>query len=601
MSTYQAPIRDMHFALTELADVAAIAALPGFEDTADVVDAILDEAGNFAAEVLDPLNAPGDRAGATWTDGNVKTAPGFKQAYKQFAQAGWVGLPFPADYGGQGLPQVLSAAATEMWNAANMAFALCPLLNQGAIEALLLCGTDEQKKTYVPKLVSGEWTGTMVLTEPQAGSDLAAVRTRAVPEGDHYKISGQKIYITYGEHDYTENIIHLVLARTPNAPAGVKGISLFVVPKFLVNTDGTLGARNDVQCAALEHKLGIHSSPTATLNYGEAGGATGYLIGEENRGLEYMFIMMNLARFSIGVQGIGVADRAYQHALAYAKERTQSKDLAVKDPTPVTIINHPDVRRLLMTSKAQIEAMRGLALVLAAAMDHAHANPDPAVRAERAAFVELMTPIVKGWSTENSLEITSNALQVFGGMGFVEETGAAQYYRDARITTIYEGTTAIQANALVGRSLLRDKTGTVAGTIAAMRATAGELATSADAHAKAIHPHFIDAIDALEAASQHLVATAPTSIKDAFAGSVPYLMLWGTVAGGWQMARSALAASKNSTDEFNAAKLVTARYYAEHILSRAFHLRAEIIDGGATVNALSEAAFELDRKRPAFA
>ena len=601
MSTYQAPLRDMHFALTELADIASIAALPGFEDTADVVDAILEEAGNFAAEVLDPLNVPGDRVGATWSAGNVTTAPGFKQAYKQFAQAGWVGLPFPADFGGQGLPQVLSAAATEMWNASNMAFALCPLLNQGAIEALLLCGTDQQKKTYVPKLVSGEWTGTMVLTEPQAGSDLAAVRTRAVPEGDHYKLFGQKIYITYGEHDYAENIVHLVLARTPDAPVGVKGISLFVVPKFLINADGSLGARNDVQCASLEHKLGIHSSPTATLNYGEAGGAIGSLIGEENRGLEYMFIMMNLARFSIGVQGIGIADRAYQHALAYAKERTQSKDLAVKDPTPVTIIHHPDVRRLLMTSKAQIEAMRGLALVLASAMDHAHANPDAAVRAERESFVELMTPVVKGWSTENSLEITSNALQIFGGMGFVEETGAAQYYRDARITTIYEGTTAIQANSLVGRALLRDKTGTVASIIASMRATATELTSNSDANVKAIHPHFVSAIDALDAASKHLIATAATEIKDAFAGSVPYLMLWGTVAGGWQMARAALAASKNISDEFNAAKIVTSRYYAEHILTRAYHLRAEIIDGGATVNALDEAAFELDRKRPVLA
>ena len=601
MSTYQAPLRDMHFALTELADIASIAALPGFEDTADVVDAILEEAGNFAAEVLDPLNVPGDRVGATWSAGNVTTAPGFKQAYKQFAQAGWVGLPFPADFGGQGLPQVLSAAATEMWNASNMAFALCPLLNQGAIEALLLCGTDQQKKTYVPKLVSGEWTGTMVLTEPQAGSDLAAVRTRAVPEGDHYKLFGQKIYITYGEHDYAENIVHLVLARTPDAPVGVKGISLFVVPKFLINADGSLGARNDVQCASLEHKLGIHSSPTATLNYGEAGGAIGSLIGEENRGLEYMFIMMNLARFSIGVQGIGIADRAYQHALAYAKERTQSKDLAVKDPTPVTIIHHPDVRRLLMTSKAQIEAMRGLALVLASAMDHAHANPDAAVRAERESFVELMTPVVKGWSTENSLEITSNALQVFGGMGFVEETGAAQYYRDARITTIYEGTTAIQANSLVGRALLRDKTGTVASIITSMRATATELTSNSDANVKAIHPHFVSAIDALDAASKHLIATAATEIKDAFAGSVPYLMLWGTVAGGWQMARAALAASKNVSDEFNAAKIVTSRYYAEHILTRAYHLRAEIIDGGATVNALDEAAFELDRKRPVLA
>jgi alkylation response protein AidB-like acyl-CoA dehydrogenase len=354
MSAYKAPLRDFHFLINELVGLDAIAKLPGYEEVPDVADAVLEEAGNFASNVLDPLNVVGDREGATFADGNVTTPKGFKDAYHQFSGAGWVGLPMPQEYGGQGLPWVLSTATLEMWNASNLGFSLGPLLNQGAIEAILLVGSDEQKKTYVPNLVSGKWAGTMDLTEPQAGSDLAQVRTRAVPTGDHYLLTGQKIFITYGEHDYTENIIHLTLARTPTAPEGVKGISLFITPKFVVKPDGSLGERNDIYCAGIEHKLGIHASPTTTMNYGEKGGAVGYLMGEENQGLKYMFIMMNAARFSVGVQGYAVADRAYQAALEYARERVQSKDIAAKEWTPVRLIEHPDVRRMLMNCKSQI-------------------------------------------------------------------------------------------------------------------------------------------------------------------------------------------------------------------------------------------------------
>ncbi len=607
MSTYQAPLRDMLFAL-ELAGLGDVAKLPGYEDaTPDMVEAILGEAANFATEVLDPLNVVGDRTHAKWENGEVRMPKGFKAAYHQFAEAGWIGLPMPAEYGGQGLPQMVSTATLEMWNASNMGFSLGPLLNQGAIEALLLCGTDAQKQTYVPNLVSGKWTGTMVLTEPQAGSDLAAVRTKAAPEGDHYRISGSKIFITYGEHDIAENIVHLVLARTPSAPAGVQGISLFIVPKFLVNADGSLGARNDVNCASIEHKLGIHASPTCVLNYGEKDGAIGYLVGEENNGLSYMFVMMNLARFSVGVQGLAISDRAYQHALAYAKERLQSAPLGSKSVDAVTIIHHPDVRRMLMAMKSRVEAMRALAIAVGAAMDHAHADPDATVRSEAEAFVELMTPVVKGWLTEESIEVTSTGVQVHGGMGYVEETGAAQYYRDCRITTIYEGTTAIQANDLLGRKLLRDQGKVASAVIGRMQALDAELAKSSNPDVAAIRASFAAGVGALSESSRWLGMNAMANLQGAFAGSVPYLKLWGIVAGGWQMARAALAAeaklgSATGTDaDFYKAKIVTARFFADHVLNQAVALKHEITDGSSSTLGLTEEQFGLDRARLALA
>jgi alkylation response protein AidB-like acyl-CoA dehydrogenase len=593
----------MLFAL-DLAGLGEIERLPGFEDAGfEIAEAVLGEAATFAGEVLDPLNAFGDKTPPRWEDGAVHMPPGFKEAYRRFAQAGWIGLPMPAEYGGQGLPQVLSAAVLEMWNAASMSFALGPLLNQGAIEALLLCGTPEQKRLFIPNLVSGKWMGTMVLTESQAGSDLAQVRTKAVPEGDHYRISGQKIFITYGEHDIAENIVHLILARTPTAPAGVKGISLFIVPKFLVNPDGTLGARNDVSCASIEHKLGIHASPTCVLNYGEKTGAIGYLIGEENTGLASMFIMMNLARFSVGIQGLAISDRAYQHALAYARERVQSAPLGSKrDAAPVTIIHHPDVRRMLMSMKARLEAMRALGLSVAAAMDHAHAEADETVRANAEAYVELMTPIVKGWFTEESIDITSTALQVHGGMGFIEETGAAQYYRDCRITPIYEGTTAIQANDLIGRKLLRDMGKAVAATIARMKTVVAELEASEHADLRVIQANLTPAIAALGDTSIWIGTTAVADLPTAFACSVPYLKLWGIVAGGWQMARAALLAERHLAESdaeaaFYHAKIATARFYAEHFLPQAGGIAASIVKGSHSVLALTDEQFALDRER----
>ena len=459
MSDYVAPLKDMQFVLTELAGLDQVAKLPGCEEVSvELVEQILEESGKFCAEVLSPLNQPGDAEGSKWEQGKVTTPKGFIAAYKQFVEGGWNALQFPQEFGGQGLPKLVATPVMEMWKAANMSFSLCPLLTGGAIEALLLRGADSLKQTFLPKMVEGIWTGTMNLTEPQAGSDLALVKSKAVPQrderlGDHYRISGQKIFITYGEHDLAENIVHLVLARTPDAPEGVKGISLFVVPKFLVNADGSLGKRNDVQCASIEHKLGIHASPTAVLIFGEKEGAIGYLVGQENQGLAYMFIMMNAARFAVGLEGVAISDRAYQLALAYAKERVQSRDLA-GGAKAVPIIRHPDVRRMLMSMKAQTEAMRALAYVTAAAMDIAHRDPDAGLRAKHQAFADMMIPVVKGWSTETCIEVASTGIQVHGGMGYVEETGAAQLLRDARITTIYEGTTGIQANDLIGRKLL---------------------------------------------------------------------------------------------------------------------------------------------------
>ena len=422
MSQYVAPLKDMRYVLNELAGLGEVAKLPGYEEcTPETVDAILEEASKFASEVLDPLNITGDHEGSKWSDGKVATPKGFKEAYQQYAGGGWPALPFDAGLGGQGLPKLVATAVEEMLTAANMSFSLCPLLTQGAVHALELAGSDLLQQTYLQKMVSGQWTGTMNLTEPQAGSDLALVRTRAVPKGDHYLISGQKIFITYGEHDMAENIVHLVLARTPDAPEGVKGISLFVVPKYLPKADGTPGERNGAKCASIEHKLGIHASPTAVMVFENA---VGYLVGEVNRGLSYMFIMMNAARFGVGLQGVSIAERAFQRALAYAKERLQGKDLMQGGKT-VPIIRHPDVRRMLMLMKSQTEAARALAYVVAASMDFASKTQDK----KHQAFVDLMIPVVKGWSTEMGVEVASLGVQVHGGMGFIEETGAAQHLR----------------------------------------------------------------------------------------------------------------------------------------------------------------------------
>jgi alkylation response protein AidB-like acyl-CoA dehydrogenase len=533
----------------------------------------------------------------------VTTPKGFKEAYKRFADAGWIGLTVPQEFGGQGLPQVLLGPTHEMWNAANVGFANGPGLNQSAIETIELTGSDEQKQRFIPKLLSGEWTGTMNLTEPQAGSDLAAVRTRAVPDGAKYRISGQKIFITFGEHDWAPNIIHLVLARLPDAPEGTKGISMFVVPKMLVNPDGSLGARNDVQCASIEHKLGINGNPTCSLNYGEkSGGALGELVGEPHRGMEYMFIMMNASRFSVGVQAIGIADRAYQSALEYAKVRVQGrdvKDIATRSAPPVPIIKHADVRRMLMSMKSQIEAMRALAYVTAASLDYAARHPDKKVREEHQAFVDLMTPVVKGWSTEVSIELCSTALQVFGGMGYIEETGIAQQYRDVRITAIYEGTTGIQALDLVGRKLMRDRGATATRVITQMRQFAASLAASQNPDIIVIRDRLQQGLDALTEASLAFAQKADLSF--ATAGSVPYLKLMGVVAGGWQMARAAqVAESKIAANDPEAAfyrtKLATARFYADHVLTQARWLHDQIVDGASDVMTVSEDDFELDRK-----
>ncbi|SEN52794.1 butyryl-CoA dehydrogenase [Duganella sp. CF517] len=594
---YQAPLKDMLFVMNELADLAGVNALPGNEDaTPDTAEAILEENAKFVSNVIAPLNHPSDKEPSHWHDGQVTTSKGFKEAFKAFGEAGWQGVQHPVEFGGQGLPKLLATPCIEMLNAGSISFALCPLLSDGAIEALLTAGSDEQKAIYLENLVSGKWTGTMNLTEPQAGSDLAAVRTRAVPQGDGtYKVFGTKIFITYGEHDFSENIVHLVLARTPDAPAGVKGISLFIVPKFLVNADGSIGARNDAHCVSLEHKLGIKASPTAVLQFGDHGGAIGTLVGEENRGLEYMFIMMNAARFGVGLQGIGLAERAYQKAVAFAKDRVQSRDLA-GSAGPVAIIHHPDVRRMLMNMRSQTEAARALAYVGAGISDVAHSHADPETRKASLAVYEYLVPIIKGWSTEMSQDVARDGVQVHGGMGFIEETGAAQHYRDSKILTIYEGTTAIQANDLVGRKTVRDGGAVAKGIIAQIRATEAELAAGGSADFKAILAQLSSGSKDLEAVVEYVVANMKSDIKGVFSGSVLYLKLAGIVLGGWQMARAAVIAQRkldaNDGDAgFYKAKIATARFFADHILSQASGLRSAIIDGSAGVLALSEDQF----------
>jgi 3-(methylthio)propanoyl-CoA dehydrogenase len=595
--TYKAPLKDMLFNIQHIADIEQVAKIPGFEDAGfDTAQAVLAECAKFNEGVLAPLNWAGDINPSSFKAGVVTTTPGFKEAFKKYADGGWQALQHPTEYGGQGLPKTIGAACGEMLNSANMAFALCPLLSDGAIEALLTAGSDELKATYLEKLVSGQWTGTMNLTEPQAGSDLAAVRSRAEPQGDGtYKVFGTKIYITYGEHDMAENIVHLVLARASGAPEGVKGISLFVVPKFMVGADGKLGARNDVHCVSIEHKLGIKASPTAVLQYGDNGGAVGYLVGEENRGLEYMFIMMNSARYAVGMQGIAVAEMAYQKAVSFAKDRVQSRPVDGSVKAPVTIIHHPDVKRMLMTMRAYTEGCRAMASSAAAAYDASHHHPDADVRKQNLAFYEFMVPLVKGYSTEMSLEVTSLGVQVHGGMGFIEETGAAQYYRDAKILTIYEGTTAIQANDLVGRKTMRDGGQTARSIAAHMEATEGALIKQGSQDAAAVAKRLKAGRMALLDVVEFVVAQTKSNPNAVFSGSVPYLMLAGNVVAGWQMARSLLVAqeqiAKGVDVDFMKAKITTARFYADHLLTKAPGMRDAIVEGANCVTALSLDAF----------
>ena len=600
---YTAPLKDMLFNIQYLARIDQIAALPGFEDAGlDTAQAVLEEAAKFNESVLAPLNWVGDQNPSSWKDGVVTATPGFKAAFKQFAEGGWQGLQHPADYGGQGLPKSIGAACMEMCNSANLSFALCPLLSDGAIEALLTAGSESLNARYLQKLVSGEWTGTMNLTEPQAGSDLAMVRTRAEPQrgpagqGDgSYKVFGTKIYITWGEHDMAENIVHLVLARVDGAPEGVKGISLFVVPKFMVNANGSLGARNDVHCVSIEHKLGIKASPTAVLQYGDHGGAVGFLVGEENRGLEYMFIMMNAARYAVGVQGIAVAERAYQTAVQFAKDRVQSRPVDGSVKASVAIIHHPDVQRMLMTMRGHIQGCRAMAAVAAAAYDTAHHHTDAGTRQQNQAIYEFMVPLIKGYSTEMSLDVASLGVQVHGGMGFIEETGAAQYLRDAKILSIYEGTTAIQANDLVGRKTLRDA-GTTAKAIARqIVVTETELTKSGSDDAVAVAKRLKTARTAFLDVVAYVINHAKNQPNAVFAGSVPYLMLAGKLVAGWQLARSLLVAevllAKGEDAAFMQAKITTARFYADHVLVAAQSLRDSIVEGSGSVTGMAIDAF----------
>jgi len=589
--TYRAPVKDMLFCMKELAGLEAVSRLPGFEDAGlDTAAAVLEECARFNESVVAPLNREGDIRPSAWKDGEVATTPGFKAAFRQFAEGGWQGLQHPAEFGGQGLPKTIGAACTEMLNSANLSFALCPLLTDGAIEALLTAGTDDQKQTYIPHFIDGSWTGTMNLTEPQAGSDLAQVRTRAEPQPDgSYRLFGTKIFITYGEHDMADNIVHLVLARATGAPEGVKGISLFICPKVLAD-----GTRNDVHCVSIEHKLGIKASPTAVLQYGDRGGAKAWLVGQENRGLEYMFIMMNAARYQVGMQGIALAERAYQQAVAFARDRVQGRPVDGSMPKAAPIIHHPDVRRMLLTMRAYTEGCRAMALVAAAAYDAAHHGTDDDTRRHNQAFYEFLVPLVKGYSTEMSLEVASLGVQVHGGMGFIEETGAAQHLRDAKILTIYEGTTAIQANDLVGRKTARDG-GQVALAIARqIESTEAELARRDSAACRSMLKHLRAAREAFVEVVGFVAGHTKASPNAVFAGSVPYLMLAGNLMAGWQMARALIVAHDQSGGDdsaFMAAKAATARFYAEHILSRVPGVRDSILEGHVAVTEMSLEAF----------
>jgi alkylation response protein AidB-like acyl-CoA dehydrogenase len=592
--TYAPPLAEMRFALEEMAGLGRLRALDadGHLDHA-TLDQVLGEAARLARDAIAPLNHSGDRAGSRLDNGVVRTPPGWRQAYGAFVEGGWNALPFAPEHGGQGMPWAVATAVHEMWESASLAFALCPLLTAGATDLLQAHGSEAQKAKYLPRMVEGSWTGTMNLTEPQAGSDVGALRTRATPDGDRWRIVGQKIYITYGDHDLTENVIHMVLARTPGAPAGSRGISLFIVPKFLVGEDGQPGARNDLRVVSLENKLGIHASPTCVMAYGDDGGAIGELVGEENRGLEYMFTMMNNARLAVGLQGVAIAERAFQQARAYALSRVQSRELGSRDPGPVPIVRHPDVRRMLMTMRTGIEAARGLAYLAATELDLSRRHPDEAARAAHQARVDLLIPVVKAWATDLGVEIASMGVQVHGGMGFVEETGAAQHYRDARILPIYEGTNGIQANDLVFRKLGRDAGAAAASFLAEARADADALAAHAGDDAAAIVARLRAGLDALDAATRAMVALQAASPRRAAAGASPYLRLFGLVAGGHVLARGARAALAGlaagpADAAFLRARLASARFYADHWLSQAPSLVHAAIEGGALVEALGD-------------
>ncbi len=590
--TYRAPVKDLLFVMKELAGIDAVAQLPGYADAGfDTAAAVLEECARFNEGVVAPLNSEGDKNPSSFDAGKVTTTPGFKDAFRQFAAGGWQGLQHPTDLGGQGLPKLIHAACVEIINSANLSFALCPLLTDGAIEALLTAGTREQQAAYIPSMIDGRSTGSMNLTEPQAGSDLSLVRTRAEPQADgSYKLFGTKIFITYGEHDLAPNIIHMVLARVAGAPAGVKGLSLFICPKVLAD-----GTRNDVHCVSIEHKLGIKASPTAVLQYGDHGGASAYLLGQENRGLELMFIMMNAARFGVGVQGVALAERAYQKAVLYARDRVQGRPVDGSLSAAGAIIHHPDVRRMLLTMRAHTEGCRALALVAAAAFDAAHAHPDAAARQQNQAFYEFTVPLVKGLSTEISLGVASLGVQVHGGMGFIEETGAAQHLRDAKILTIYEGTTAIQANDLVGRKTARDGGQTARAIAARIEATEAALNARPSPACRTMARRLAGGRQAFVDVVGFITEHHKASPNAVYAGSVPYLMLAGTVLAGWQMARALMAAEDGLAEgrdaEFMRAKIATARFYGDHILNQAAALRDSIVEGAEAIAAMPVDAF----------
>ena len=589
---YRAPVREMRFVIEELLGSSSLSASPLLSEYSDeLAQSVLEEAARFAEGVLDPLNRPGDTQGARWTADGVVTAPGFREAYRQFAAGGWPALGSAPEFGGQRVPQVLGSAVGEFWGSANLAFKLGPMLTHGAVHALELCGSPAQKQQYLPKMVNGEWTGTMVLTEPQAGSDLGQVRTRATPEGDHYRLFGQKIFITWGDHDLTANTIHMVIARIDGAPPGVKGISLFIVPKWLVNADGSLGSRNEVRCLSIEHKLGIHASPTCVLAFGEKGGAVAYLVGEPGRGLEYMFIMMNSARLSVGSEGYAVGERAFQRALEWARTRVQGKPPVAAAAGAAPIINHPDVKRMLLMMKSQVEAARALILYTAFQFDLSEYGTDAAARKAAQARGALLTPIAKGWCTEIGNEVAGIGVQIHGGMGFIEETGAAQYVRDVRITTIYEGTTGIQSNDLIGRKLGKDRGVAMGALLADMERELQALAT-ADAAVEATRKAALEAVGWLKNSTQSLLKALAVRPDTGMAVSVPYLRLCGYVIGGWLMAKSAaVAAAKasGSEREFYAAKIRTAAFFAAQVLPIALGL-ARVVDGGAASVVETDAA-----------